>query len=202
MELILASNNEKKLKELRAILTGMGHSVISQREAGLDFVAEETGGTFLENARIKAQAVVEATGRAAIADDSGLCVEALDGEPGVDSAYYGGERCVTDRDRMMHLLSNMEGTAERRGYFVSAIVCLIPDGEELVCISAEGRVEGEILREPRGEGGFGYDPVFYVPEAGQTLAEMSAEEKNQVSHRGRALLAFKEEWEKHYDTKQ
>ena len=119
MEWILASNNEKKLKELRAILTEMGHTVRSQREAGLDFVAEETGETFLENARIKAQAVVDATGRAAIADDSGIVVAALDGAPGVHSADYGGEQCKTDRDRWQYLLRNMERADNRRAAFVS-----------------------------------------------------------------------------------
>ena len=193
MELILASNNEKKLKELRAILTEMGHTVRSQREAGLDFVAEEIGETFLENARIKAQAVVDATGQAAIADDSGLVVEALGGAPGVYSADYGGDQCKTDWDRLQYLLRNMEGEDNRRAQFVSTIVCMFPDGSS---IEAEGRLEGELLREPRGEGGFGYDPIFYVPEAGLSFAEMEPELKNSLSHRGRALRAFREVWER------
>ena len=193
MELILASNNEKKLKELRAILTEMGHMVRSQREAGLDFVAEETGETFLENARIKARAVVDATGQAAIADDSGLIVEALGGAPGVYSAEYGGDQCRTDWDRLQYLLRNMEREDNRRAAFVSTIVCMFPDGTG---IEAEGRLEGELLREPRGEGGFGYDPIFFVPEVGLSFAEMEPELKNSLSHRGRALKAFREKWER------
>jgi len=195
MELILASNNEKKLKELRAILTEMGHEVKSQREAGLDFVAEETGGTFLANARIKAQAVVDKTGRAAIADDSGIVVEALGGAPGVDSAIYGGDACKSDQDRLLYLLQNMEGEENRRAEFVSTIVCMFPDGTS---IEAEGRIVGELLRAPRGEGGFGYDPIFYVPEAGLAFSEMSPELKNSLSHRGRALAKFKEKWENYH----
>jgi len=194
MELILASNNEKKLKELRAILTEMGHQVCSQREAGLDFVAAETGETFLENARIKARAVVDATGRAAIADDSGIVVEALGGAPGVYSAEYGGDLCKTDRDRLQFLLRNMEHEDNRRAAFVSTIVCRFPDGTS---IEAEGRLAGELLREPRGEGGFDYDPIFFVPEAGQSFAEMTPEVKNGLSHRGRALRVFREKWEEH-----
>ena len=198
MELILASNNEKKLKELRAILTEMGHDVLSQREAGLDFVAEESGDTFLENARIKAQAAMEATGRAAIADDSGIVVEALGGAPGVDSANYGGTACQTDRERMMYLLQNMKEETDRRASFVSTIVCMFPEGTS---IEAEGRIEGELLREPRGDGGFGYDPIFFVPELGQSFAEVSPEVKNSLSHRGRALAKFKEKWEKYHADK-
>jgi len=198
MELILASNNEKKLKEMRAILTEMGHTVRSQREAGLDFVADETGETFLENARIKAQAVVDATGLAAIADDSGIAVEALGGAPGVHSAIYGGDQCKTDWDRLQLLLRNMEGEDNRRAAFVSAIVCIFPDGTS---VEAEGRLEGELLREPRGEGGFGYDPIFFVPEVGLSFSEMESEVKNGLSHRGRALQKFRETWENIYADK-
>ena len=198
MELILASNNPGKLREMRAILTEMGHEVLSQSEAGLDFVAEETGNTFLANARIKAQAVVDATGWAAIADDSGLVVEALDGEPGVDSAYYGGAACVTDRDRTLYLLQNMEGEENRKAYFVSTIVCMFPDGSR---IEAEGRIAGELLREPRGDGGFGYDPIFFVPELGMSFAELTPEVKNKISHRAQALAEFKEKWEAYHADK-
>ena len=198
MKLILASNNEKKLKELREILSEMGCEVRSQREAGLDFVVEETGETFLENAALKARAVVEKTGRAAIADDSGLMVEALDGAPGVHSADYGGDACKTDQDRFEYLLRQMENKENRRAAFHSAIVCIFPDGSS---IEAEGRLEGELLKAARGEGGFGYDPIFYVPQMGRTLAEMSPEEKNSLSHRGSALRKFKEKWEKTYADK-
>ena len=198
MKLILASNNEKKLKELREILSEIGCEVYSQREAGLDFTVDETGETFRENAALKAQAVVEKTGQAAIADDSGLMVEALDGAPGVHSAYYGGDACKTDRERFEYLLRQMENKENRRAAFHSTIVCIFPDGSQ---IEAEGRLEGEILKAPRGEGGFGYDPIFYVPQMGRTLAEMTAEEKNSLSHRGGALRKFKEKWEKTYADK-
>ena len=191
MELILASNNEKKLTELREILTAMGHSVLSQRAAGLDFIAEETGRTFIENARIKARAVVQATNRAAIADDSGLMVAALNGAPGVDSAYYGGDTCKTDADRVRYLLENMQGQTDRSATFVSVISCILPDGR---MVEAEGRIRGEILLAPRGVSGFGYDPVFYVPEAGLSFAEMSPQMKNSLSHRGQALQKFREAW--------
>jgi len=198
MELILASNNPGKLREMRAILTEMGHEVCSQREAGLDFVAEETGDTFFANARIKAQAVVDVTGRAAIADDSGIVVEALDGAPGVDSANYGGDACKTDRDRLLYLLQNMDGEENRSAAFVSTIVCMFPDGSS---IEAEGRIDGELLRELRGAGGFGYDPIFFVPELGMSFAEAEPEAKNKLSHRGRALAQFKEKWEKYHADK-
>jgi len=198
MELILASNNEKKLRELRDILIGLGLEVLSQREAGLDFVAEETGETFLENARIKAQAVVDRTGRAAIADDSGIVVEALGGAPGVHSAYYGGAQCETDWDRLQYLLLNMAEEENRSAEYVSVIVCIFPDGTS---IEAEGRIRGELLREARGEGGFGYDPIFYLPEVGLSFAEMDAEFKNSLSHRGMALQKFKEKWEQSYADK-
>jgi len=183
---------------MRTILTEMGHTVRSQREAGLCFVAEETGETFLENARIKAQAVVDATGQVAISDDSGIVVEALGGAPGVHSAVYGGDLCKTDWDRLQLLLRNMEGEENRRAEFVSAIVCIFPDGTS---VEAEGRLVGELLHAPRGEGGFGYDPIFYVPEVALSFSEMEPAVKNGLSHRGRALQKFKETWEKTYADK-
>ena len=161
-------------------------------------MAEESGETFLENARIKAQAVVDRTGRAAIADDSGIMLEALGGAPGVHSANYGGDRCETDWDRLQYLLSNMEAEENRRAEFVSAIVCIFPDGTS---IEAEDRLEGDLLRAPRGEGGFGYDPIFYLKDWGQTFAEMDPGLKNSMSHRAKALQKFRETWEKHYADK-
>ena len=186
MRFILASNNAKKLVELRDIMSAFGAEVISQREAGFDIEAEETGTTFAENAYIKAQAACEASGEPAIADDSGLCVDALGGEPGVYSARYGGED-LNDVERYMLLLKNMENKEQRSARFVSSIACVFPNGD---IIRAEGKCEGEIAVEPSGEGGFGYDPVFYMPEFGKTMAEMTAEEKNAVSHRGTALREF------------
>lgn len=154
MELILASNNPKKLKELREILGGMGIQVLSQREAGCCFEVEENGETFAENARLKAQAVTEATGKAAIADDSGLCVDALEGRPGIYSARYGPAN-GTDEDRYRCLLEELQGREDRSARFVSSICCTFPNGDVL---TAEGTCEGRILEAPRGSGGFGYDP--------------------------------------------
>lgn len=187
MRYILASHNQKKLKEMREILTSMGAEVLPQKEAGLTLEAEETGTTFLENALIKARAACEALNEPAIADDSGLMAEALNGEPGVYSARYGGEACQNDEERLYLLLKNMEGRENRRAKFVSAIACVFPNGDEITTI---GECPGLITREPRGEGGFGYDPVFQVEGTGKTMAELSPQEKNIVSHRGRAMREF------------
>lgn len=188
MKFILASNNQKKLAELRAILSEMNVEVVSQREAGVDIEVEETGATFEENAYLKAEGAMKASGLPAIADDSGLTVDALDGAPGIFSARYGGEKCESDLERCELLLSNMRGENDRAAQFVSAIVCLFPDGET---VQARGECRGEILREMRGEGGFGYDPLFYIPEYGMTMAEMPQELKNRISHRAKALGELK-----------
>lgn len=191
MKLVLASKNQHKLVELQTILGQMGIEVVLQSELGIDVEVEETGVTFAENAMLKAKAVMKASGMAAIADDSGLVVDALNGEPGVYSARYGGR--PTDLDRTMLLLENMKDVPEekRTGRFVSAIACALPDGRE---VTAEGVCEGTILFELRGSGGFGYDPVFYVPVLGKTFAQAGAEEKNAISHRGNALREFCEAW--------
>lgn len=189
MRYILASNNKGKLKEMKAILEGFGAEVISQGEAGLSIKAEETGTTFEENALIKAKAACKALNEPAIADDSGLSVEALDGAPGVYSARYGGEACRNDADRIRLLLKNLEGKENRNAKFISCIACVFPNGDE---ITARGECDGTIALEPRGEGGFGYDPVFEIPGTGKTMAELSDEEKNMISHRGKALRIFKE----------
>ncbi len=183
MRFVLASNNARKLEELRQILSQMGHEVLSQREAGLNLTVEETGTTFEENARLKARGASDALGLPVIADDSGLMVDALDGAPGVYSARYGGEG-LDDRGRNALLLKNMEGKENRSARFVCCICCRFPDGRE---ITARGECPGQILEGPRGKDGFGYDPVFYMPEYGKTMAEMTPMEKNAVSHRGRAL---------------
>ena len=187
MRFVLASNNPGKLREMREILSELGVEVLSQREAGISVEPEETGTTFAENALIKARAAMEASGLAAIADDSGIVVEALGGAPGVYSARYGG--CATDEERTRLLLKNMENEEHRAAKFVSDIAVVFPNGDELV---TAGECAGELTREPRGENGFGYDPIFYMPCFGRTLAEVTAEEKNGVSHRGRALRAMKE----------
>ena len=188
--LILASNNAKKLVELRDILADMGIEVLSQREAGCNFEVEETGETFAENARLKAAAVTAATGEAAIADDSGLCVDALDGAPGVYSARFSGSHEDSDEVRNRFLLEKMKDAEHRSARFVSCICCTLPNGDELC---SRGECEGEILRAPRGENGFGYDPIFLVKAVGCSMAELSAEEKNRISHRAAALQRFQKE---------
>jgi len=186
MKFIIATNNKKKLKELSVILNRLGVDAVSLAEAGVESDVEETGATFEENSRLKAIAAMEKSGLPAIADDSGLEVDALGGEPGIYSARYGGDACRDDKERYEYLLKNMENVPDgcRSARFVSVITCTFPDGRE---ISARGEIEGEILRAPSGEGGFGYDPIFFVKEEGMTTAEMSAERKNEISHRARSL---------------
>ena len=196
MKIILASNNAKKLKELKAILSDMDVELLSQREAGCDFEVEETGTTFAENAYLKAKAVSEATGVIAVADDSGLMVEALNGEPGVYSARYApGGHDASDREKYMYLLSKMAGLENRRAKFVSSICCLFPNGG---VIRTEGEIHGEILPEPDGDGGFGYDPVFRPDGYERSMAVLGPEVKNQISHRANALKAFRKELVKYY----
>ena len=187
MRYILASNNKGKLKEIKEILSELNAEVVSQGEAGLVLEAEETGATFEENALIKARAACDALDEPAIADDSGLVVSALNGEPGVYSARYGGETCKNDLERTRLLLKNLGDAVNRKAMFVSCIACVFPSGD---IITARGECEGTITAEARGEGGFGYDPVFEIPGLGKTMAELTAEEKNALSHRGRALKIF------------
>ena len=192
MKVVLASHNKKKMVELQAILSRMGVEVISQADVGLDLEPEETGTTFEENARIKARAVMEAAGLPAIADDSGLMVDALNGEPGVYSARYGGEG-LDDTGRWQLLLKNMAGEENRACKFVSVICCAFPDGTEVM---ARGECPGVLAQGPAGEGGLGYDPIFYLPQLGKTMAQLTPEEQNKISHRARALAGFQIEWEK------
>lgn len=191
MKLVLASKNPHKLQEMQTILSQLGLEVVLESDVGVDVDVEETGTTFAENAMLKARAVMEQSGMAAIADDSGLMVDALDGAPGVYSARYG--HLDSDQARTAYLLKNMEDVpaGQRSARFVSAIACVLPDGRT---VTAQGTCEGEILFAPRGENGFGYDPVFYVPALGKTFAEAAPDEKNAVSHRGRALAAFEAAW--------
>lgn len=177
--IVAATGNEHKLKEIREILKG--YRVISAKEAGFFGEVEETGTTFLENAFLKARAVVESTGRAALADDSGLTVDALGGAPGIYSARYSGGGSAENRKL---LLKNMKGKGERGASFVCAVALVFPDGREY---SAIGRTYGTITEEERGENGFGYDSLFFSDDLKKTFAEASDEEKNSVSHRGRAL---------------
>ena len=185
MKLILASNNKDKLREIREILDGSGIEVVSQREAGCDFEVEETGTTYEENARLKAMAVVRVTGLPAVADDSGLEINAMDGAPGIYSARYGGQFDTPYcHDGVFGLIqSNIGDDPDRGARYCCAAVCCFPDGREL---RAFATTEGEIAREMRGEGGFGYDPIFLLPD-GRTMAEHTEEEKNAISHRGRAF---------------
>ena len=192
MKVVLASHNKKKMVEMRTILSAMGVEVLSQAEVGVDVEPEETGITFEENARIKARAVMEATGLPAIADDSGLMVDALDGQPGVYSARYGGPG-LDDTGRWQLLLKNMAGQTNRACKFVSVICCAFPDGGEVM---ARGECPGTLAQGPSGDGGFGYDPIFYLPQLGKTMAQLTPAEKNQISHRARALAGFQKEWER------
>lgn len=186
MKLVLASKNQKKLVEMSEILRHLGVEVILQSEAGVDVDVEETGTTFEENSLLKARAVMEASGMAAIADDSGLCVDALNGAPGVYSARYGGPE-LDDVGRYRLLLENMRGQMPRTARFVSVITCCFPNGDVL---TARGECEGTVAFAPQGEGGFGYDPVFFLPELRKTFAQLTPEEKNAISHRGKALEQF------------
>ena len=191
MKFIIASNNKKKLVELERILNPLGINAVTPKEEGitLDDV-EENGTTFAENAFLKANAAYLKTGLPAVADDSGLCVDALDGRPGVYTARYGGEG-LTDEERYIKLLDEMKNVDDdkRSAHFTSSICCILPDGSK---ITAEGICEGKIGYEPIGKDGFGYDPIFYVPEFGCTTAELSEEQKNAVSHRGKALEKMRE----------
>ena len=184
---VLASHNPGKLREMREILGELGILVLSQQEAGVDVEPEETGATFEENARIKAGAVMEASGLPAVADDSGLMVDALGGAPGVYSARYGGGHDRSDEERNAFLLQNLENEEHRSAKYVSVIAVAYPDGRVL---TARGECYGEIAREERGRGGFGYDPLFRLPD-GRHMAELSSEEKNRISHRGNALRELK-----------
>lgn len=188
MKFVLASNNKKKLLEMDAILSELGIEVISQSEAGINVEPEETGTSFEENAIIKAEAVMLASGLPAIADDSGLTVDALDGRPGIYSARFGGDCCKNDLDRCNLLLKSMEGKEDRGAAFVSAIACVFPDGRRII---SRGECRGTILTEMKGEGGFGYDPLFYIPQYMATMAEMPQELKNKISHRANALNELK-----------
>ena len=183
---VLATHNPGKLKEMGAILAQFGVEVVSPRDLGLTVDVEETGTTFAENAMLKAKAICAAAKLPAIADDSGLCVDALNGGPGVYSARYGGEG-LDDKGRYMLLLNSLRGQSTRTAHFTCAIACAFPNGDPL---TAEGRCDGTIAYAPMGEGGFGYDPVFFVPELKKTFGQLTAEEKSAISHRGRALESF------------
>ena len=186
MKFILASQNRHKLVEMQSILEKHGVEVVLQSDLGLKIDVEETGSTFAENAMLKAKAVMEASGLPAIADDSGVCVDALNGAPGIYSARYGGEG-LDDIQRYQLLLKNMQGLGSREAHFTSCIACIFPNGDTL---EAEGICPGTIAYAPQGDGGFGYDPVFFLPQLRKTYAQLTPEEKASVSHRGKALEVF------------
>ena len=188
-KIVFATGNEGKMREVRLILKDLGLPVLSMKEAGVSLDIEEYGTTFAENAMIKAKAVWQQTGGIVLADDSGLVVDYLGGEPGVYSARYLGEDTSYEikNQAIIDRLADAK-EEERTARFVSAIAAVLPDGSELV---TEGKVEGLIAHEPAGNGGFGYDPIFYLPEYGVTSAEIPIEKKNEISHRGKALEAMK-----------
>lgn len=188
MKLVIASNNPKKRCEIASILTSLGFLIVPVEQTCFVEVGEDAT-TFAGNARKKAEAFSAANGCAAIADDSGLCVDALDGAPGVCSARFAGEQ-ATDDENNAKLLRLLRGVSQRNAHFVCAVHLAFPDGRP--GITACGRVDGEIVEKPGGTGGFGYDPLFYCPELGKTFAEATPEEKAKVSHRGRALQALAE----------
>ena len=193
MKLIIASNNKHKIYEIKKILGGKFEQILSLSEAGIVHETVEDGNTFMENAEKKAREIAELSGMCALADDSGICVDALDGAPGIFSARYAGDH-GNDALNNKKLLADMDDKDDRSASFVCCIACVFPDGRE--DIVSHGYIHGEILREHRGTGGFGYDPLFYVKELGKTLAEVDSSEKNLVSHRANALKAFAEEFKK------
>ena len=191
MKVVLASKNRHKLEEISKITEKFGMELILQSELGIDLDVEENGTTFEENSFIKAEAVMKATGLPALADDSGIAVDALNGEPGIYSARYGFDDTLDDWGRLQLLLKNTQHVpdGQRQAQFVCVITMVTPDGK---VIQARGEIHGELTREPAGENGFGYDPIFYYPPLGMTTAQLPPEVKNEVSHRGNALKLFYE----------
>lgn len=197
MKIVVATGNQDKVKEIKEILQDVGACVVTMREAGLFTEAEENGTTFLENAVIKAKAVAERAAESnewrdaiVMADDSGLVIDALNGEPGIYSARYLGHD-TSYREKNADLIRRLEGIPDekRSARFICAIAAVCPGGKVL---TAEAAMEGRIGYEERGANGFGYDPIFYLPEEGCTSAELSPEEKNNISHRGKALRLIRE----------
>jgi len=181
-EIVLATGNKGKIREFSGLLEGVFGRIISLNDLESPPAVVEDGATFRENALKKARAIAAYSGKPTLADDSGLAVDALGGRPGVYSARYSGEG-ATDRDNITKLLTDLGSSENRSARFVCVLALVTPDGEE---ITAEGTREGVIITEPRGEGGFGYDPVFFLPEYGKTMAEIPPELKNKISHRARA----------------
>jgi XTP/dITP diphosphohydrolase len=186
MKYVLATANPGKIKEMHTILSGLNIDIVTRDDLGIDISVEETGTTFFENAKLKADAICAISGMPSISDDSGLIVDALGGEPGVYSSSYGGEDLTFD-ERCLYLLKKMEKLEQRTAKFVCSIVCVFPDGYYL---TAYGECCGIITTKPYGSGGFGYDPVFKPDKHDRTMAQLSPAEKNEISHRGIALRNF------------
>lgn len=186
MKLAIATNNQHKLQEIKAILGDSFDQLLSLKDLGIDVDVEETGSTLEENALIKARAILALANIPTLADDTGLMVDALDGAPGVYSARYAGPEHDDAKNRAL-LLKNLDSAKDRSAHFATVIALCYPDGKTL---TATGRVDGTILFEERGSEGFGYDSLFYSTELGKTFAQASQQEKNSVSHRGRALRAM------------
>ena len=182
MKLLIASNNQHKIDEIKQILGNKFEQILSLSEAGIVCDPEENGKTFLDNALIKVRAVAKLTDMPVLGDDTGLCVDALNGAPGVHSARFAGDH--DNAKNRAKLLYELQDETNRKAHFSTAVALLYPDGR---LVTAEGRVDGEILHAEVGTNGFGYDSLFYCNEIGKTFAEATAEEKNAVSHRGRAL---------------
>lgn len=183
MKLIIASNNAHKLTEIKAILGGMFDEILSLREAGIEHETIEDGSSFMENAEKKAREIAELSGCCALADDSGICVDALGGAPGIFSARFSGVH-GDDKANNRLLLEKLETAETRAAHYTCAIALVRPDGS---CVRAEGHMQGVIAHEEAGENGFGYDPLFFLPQYGLTAAQISPEEKNRISHRAQAL---------------
>lgn len=191
--IIFATGNENKLKEIRQIMKDINLEIVSMKEAGINIDIEETGSSFLENAYLKAKTIWDITGGIVMADDSGLVIDYLNGEPGVYSARYMGEYTAYEikNAKILEIMKEAKGS-ERSARFVASIVCILPDGRDLSVIET---MEGIIADKIAGENGFGYDPILYLPEYSCTSAELSPEEKNKISHRGKALKLMREKLE-------
>jgi len=187
MNILAATTNPGKIREITEILAGLEVAILTPKETNVVLDVEEDGSSFAENAAIKARAWCAASGLPALADDSGLCVDALGGRPGVRSARFAGQG-ASDEDNYLLLLESMSGEKDRRARFVCAVALAFPGGD---IVFAEGSYEGRILEEPVGEGGFGYDPVFFDPASGKSFAQLSPQEKNERSHRKKALVELK-----------
>ena len=184
MKLIIASNNAHKIGEIKKILSSEFEEILSLREAGIEHETVEDGTTFMENALKKAREIAEISGSCALADDSGICVDALGGAPGIYSARFAGEHGNDEANNLL-LLERLDDKSDRSAHYTAAVALVYPDGKE---VTAEGYMYGKIIHAPRGTGGFGYDPLFVLEGEERTVAEMTPEEKNAVSHRANALM--------------